>query len=98
MNCRDRDERRATVTSQPRTILLRNGKNSREAKKMSMPVASPTFLMKPKSSHEVAGQTMAFRFDALAKKNPLGAILRPVVAALEQAEPAIGVPPAAYTT
>jgi HEAT repeat protein len=33
---------------------------------------------------------------ALVKKKRLGTILRPVLAALEQAEPAIGVPPAAY--
>lgn len=33
---------------------------------------------------------------ALAKKKKLGTILRPVLAALEQAEPAVGVPPAAY--
>ena len=32
----------------------------------------------------------------LAKKKTLGTILRPVLAALEQAEPAVGVPPAAY--
>lgn len=34
---------------------------------------------------------------ALAKKKRLGTILRPVLAALEQTEPAVGVPPAAYT-